>query len=69
MQPSINPYADTLKTLQIGSESYQYYSLKALNDQRIEKLPYSIRVLLECAIRKCDEFSFKSNYILYINCS
>lgn len=60
MQASVNPYADTLKTLQIGDQTYHYYSLKALGDPRVEKLPYSVRVLLECAIRKCDEFSFKS---------
>lgn len=62
---SANPYEHTLQTLQVGSKSYKYYSLKALNDPRIEKLPYSIRVLLECAIRKCDEFSFKSTFIHY----
>lgn len=26
----------------------------------IEKLPYSIRVLLECCVRTCDEFAVKS---------
>ena len=57
---SSNPYAHTLQNLIVGDQTYQYYSLKALNDPRIEKLPYSVRVLLECAIRKCDEFNFKS---------
>lgn len=57
---SSNPFAHTLQTLQVGDQTYQYYSLKSLADPRIEKLPYSVRVLLECAIRKCDEFSFKS---------
>ena len=57
---SSNPYAHTLQNLTVGDQTYQFYSLKALNDPRIEKLPYSVRVLLECAIRKCDEFNFKS---------
>lgn len=26
---------------------------------KIETLPYSIRVLLECALRNCDEFNIK----------
>lgn len=65
MQASSNPFENTLKTLQVGSQSYTYYSLKELNDPRIEKLPYSVRVLLECAIRKCDEFNFKSNFLLH----
>ncbi|KAJ4976543.1 hypothetical protein NE237_001649 [Protea cynaroides] len=39
-----------------GGEFGKYYSLPALNDPRIDKLPYSIRVLLESAIRNCDNF-------------
>ena len=60
MQASSNPFAHTLQDLTVGDKTYQYYSLKALKDPRVDKLPYSVRVLLECAIRKCDEFSFKS---------
>ncbi|CAH2052212.1 unnamed protein product [Thlaspi arvense] len=39
-----------------GGEFGKYYSLTALNDPRIDKLPYSIRILLESAIRNCDNF-------------
>ncbi|XP_042520734.1 aconitate hydratase, cytoplasmic-like isoform X2 [Macadamia integrifolia] len=39
-----------------GGEFGKYYSLPALNDPRIDKLPFSIRVLLESAIRNCDNF-------------
>ncbi|XP_073060858.1 aconitate hydratase, cytoplasmic [Primulina eburnea] len=39
-----------------GGEFGKYYSLPALNDPRIDKLPYSIRILLESAIRNCDGF-------------
>ncbi|KAJ3689776.1 hypothetical protein LUZ61_018940 [Rhynchospora tenuis] len=39
-----------------GGEFGKYYSLPSLNDQRIDRLPYSIRILLESAIRNCDEF-------------
>uniref|UniRef100_A0A7N0TF92 Aconitate hydratase n=1 Tax=Kalanchoe fedtschenkoi TaxID=63787 RepID=A0A7N0TF92_KALFE len=39
-----------------GGEFGKFYSLSALNDPRIEKLPYSIRILLESAIRNCDNF-------------
>ncbi|KAH7566218.1 hypothetical protein JRO89_XS08G0118200 [Xanthoceras sorbifolium] len=51
-----------LKTLERpdGGEFGKYYSLPALNDSRIDKLPYSIRILLESAIRNCDEFQVKS---------
>nr|GMD38472.1 aconitate hydratase, cytoplasmic [Ipomoea batatas] len=39
-----------------GGEFGKFYSLPALNDPRIDKLPYSIRILLEAAIRNCDNF-------------
>ncbi|KAH9710780.1 Aconitate hydratase 1 [Citrus sinensis] len=57
-----NPFKSILKTLQRpdGGEFGKYYSLPALNDPRIDKLPYSIKILLESAIRNCDEFQVKS---------
>ncbi|KAK1262433.1 hypothetical protein QJS04_geneDACA001271 [Acorus gramineus] len=42
-----------------GGEFGKYYSLPALNDPRIDRLPYSIRILLESAIRNCDDFQVK----------
>eukprot|EP00397_Hematodinium_sp_SG-2012_P005866 GEMP01005890.1.p1 GENE.GEMP01005890.1~~GEMP01005890.1.p1 ORF type:complete len:899 (+),score=196.01 GEMP01005890.1:116-2812(+) len=33
-----------------------YFSLPELSDPRVEKLPYSIRILLESAVRNCDGF-------------
>ncbi|KAI8557588.1 hypothetical protein RHMOL_Rhmol04G0021800 [Rhododendron molle] len=39
-----------------GGEFGKYYSLPDLNDPRIDKLPYSIKILLESAIRNCDNF-------------
>ncbi|XP_017980150.1 PREDICTED: aconitate hydratase, cytoplasmic [Theobroma cacao] len=39
-----------------GGEYGRFYSLPALNDPRIDRLPYSIRILLESAIRNCDNF-------------
>ncbi|KAK7252993.1 hypothetical protein RIF29_37342 [Crotalaria pallida] len=59
-----NPFKSILKSLEKPSgdgEFGKYYSLSALNDPRIDRLPYSIRILLESAIRNCDEFQVKSN--------
>ncbi|PRQ31863.1 putative aconitate hydratase [Rosa chinensis] len=39
-----------------GGKFGKFYSLPALNDPRIDRLPYSIKILLECAIRNCDNF-------------
>jgi len=50
-----NPFSEkTLKELKVGSNSFKYYSLPDLKDDRLEKLPYSIRILLESAVRNCD---------------
>nr|CAB3504226.1 unnamed protein product [Digitaria exilis] len=43
-----------------GDEFGKYYSLPALSDPRIDRLPYSIRILLESAIRNCDDFQVTS---------
>ncbi|CAL0331937.1 unnamed protein product [Lupinus luteus] len=59
-----NPFNSILKSLHKPSgdgEFGKYFSLPALNDPRIDRLPYSIRILLESAIRNCDEFQVKSN--------
>lgn len=45
-------------TLNVGDTTYNYFSLPALNDPRVAKLPFSIRVLLECTVRNCDGFAF-----------
>jgi aconitate hydratase len=45
------------KTLQVGSKSYQYYSLKVAEDRGLKgaaKLPFSLKVLLENLIRNED---------------
>jgi len=53
-----NPYGSLLTDLpKPGGGTYgKYYSLTKLNDPRVDILPYSIRYLLESAIRNCDNF-------------
>jgi aconitate hydratase len=65
-----NPFSQVKKELGVEGTKYNYFSLPALNDDRIKTLPYSIRVLLESALRNCDEFNVKSNDILniFISC-
>jgi len=57
MTPQPNPYENLKKNLAGTDKSY--YSLTDLNDDRLQKLPYSIRILLESAIRNCDEYEVK----------
>ncbi len=45
------------KTLSLKSGTYTYYSLKDLEREglgRLDSLPFSIRVLLESVVRKCN---------------
>ncbi|KAK6154428.1 hypothetical protein DH2020_008676 [Rehmannia glutinosa] len=55
---SEHPFEGILSGLPMpgGGEFGKFYSLPALNDPRIDKLPYSIKILLESAIRNCDNF-------------
>ncbi len=55
-----NPFSHAIKTLSLNNQNYKYVSFSALNDPRITTLPYSIRILLELAVRNCDEFNVKS---------
>ncbi|XP_073966245.1 cytoplasmic aconitate hydratase-like [Choristoneura fumiferana] len=50
-----NPYANLLRTLEIHGKTYKYYDLNALGP-KYDRLPYSIRVLLESCVRNCDNF-------------
>ncbi|RXH68035.1 hypothetical protein DVH24_028182 [Malus domestica] len=58
---SENPFKPNLTSLPKpgGGEFGKFYSLPSLNDPRIDRLPYSIRILLESAIRNCDNFQVK----------
>jgi aconitate hydratase len=49
-----NPFGHLLTDLTIKNDNLKYFALP--NDPRTAKLPYSIRILLESAIRNCDEF-------------
>ena len=54
---SANPFARLLDTLETpGCENCLFYNPVKLSDSRYNRLPFSIRVLLEAAIRNCDEF-------------
>jgi len=60
-----NPFSQVKKDLDVNGTKYSYFSLPALGDDRVNTLPYSIRVLLESALRNCDEFNVKSKRYLY----
>ncbi|CAH2064727.1 unnamed protein product, partial [Iphiclides podalirius] len=55
MAATSKPYEKLLKDIQIGGKSFKYYDLSALGS-KYERLPFSIRVLLESCVRNCDNF-------------
>lgn len=48
-------FKDYLSQLQVGDQEIRFFDLKKFGD-KYSKLPYSVRVLLESAIRNCDDF-------------
>lgn len=53
-----NPFDRLLATIEDGK--YKFYDFTKLNDARLAALPVSVRVVLEAAIRGCDEFLITS---------
>ncbi len=50
----LDPY-NARKTLDVGGREVGYYDLNVLNAD-LDKVPYSIKVLLESCLRNCDDF-------------
>lgn len=51
-----NPFANLKQELDVDGKKYNYYNLKGLDCKHLDSIPYSIRVLLESAVRNCDSF-------------
>ncbi|CEF64620.1 Cytoplasmic aconitate hydratase [Strongyloides ratti] len=49
-------YQHLVKQLTVEGKDYKYFDLNDLKDKRYDKLPISIRYLLESAVRYCDGF-------------
>lgn len=58
-QTMSNPYAHLVEPLDPQKPENKFYNLCKLGDPRYGRLPFSIRVLLEAAVRNCDEFLVK----------
>ncbi|KAM7449009.1 Aconitate hydratase mitochondrial [Porites harrisoni] len=53
-------YTSRIKSLPLKSGECRYFDVSSLNEERYGRLPFSIRVLLESAVRNCDGFQVKS---------
>lgn len=46
---SSNPFENLRTSLSVDDQKYNYFDINKLNDERVNKLPYCIKVLLESA--------------------
>nr|XP_019955633.1 PREDICTED: cytoplasmic aconitate hydratase [Paralichthys olivaceus] len=56
-----NPFQHIVEPLNPDEPKQQFFNLSKLGDSRYDRLPFSIRVLLESAVRNCDGFLVKSS--------
>uniref|UniRef100_A0A8D1LVX3 Aconitase 1 n=2 Tax=Sus scrofa TaxID=9823 RepID=A0A8D1LVX3_PIG len=56
-----NPFAHLAEPLDPAQPGKKFFNLNKLEDSRYGRLPFSIRVLLEAAIRNCDQFLVKKD--------
>lgn len=60
-----NPFKHLEKAIDIDGETFYYYDISKF--EQVSKLPYSIRILLENALRNCDgNFHIKESDVLTI---
>ncbi len=64
---SSNPFSHLLRELDavgVGGASGKrlFFDLKSLGGDRFAALPFSVRVLLESAVRNCGGFQVKQNF-------
>ncbi|KAI1290029.1 Cytoplasmic aconitate hydratase [Halotydeus destructor] len=59
MAGKANPYATLVRQLLVNEEKFHYYDVASVDRAKYDKLPYSIRVLLESAVRNCDDFHIR----------
>lgn len=66
---SANDFYSSARTLEVGGKSYRYFDLEALEQQglgSISKLPFSIKVLLEAAVRQYDGRAITQEHVKQI---
>jgi len=63
--PKPNPFNEKfLATLKAdGGKEAKYYKINEIDPARYNSLPFSIRILLESAVRNCDEFDITSKNV------
>jgi aconitate hydratase len=59
-----NPYEKFVKEFDTSSgQCLRYFDLHSIGGDKFGALPFSVRVLLESAVRNCDEFQVKTSHV------
>ena len=60
-------YSDLQRAIDIGGESLNYFDVSSvIGSEKFDRLPFSIRILLESAVRNCDNFQVSENDVKMI---
>lgn len=63
---TMSSFANFLQNVEVDGKVVKFYDLGRITGaQRYAKLPFSIRVLLESAVRNCDEFQVRLVLIMF----
>src|SRR5690554_3559843 len=55
--------AKSVRTINVNGTSYQFSSLKDFGEDKVKHLPFSIRILLENALRNFNDFSITEDHV------
>ncbi|XP_001637006.3 cytoplasmic aconitate hydratase isoform X2 [Nematostella vectensis] len=51
-----SPYKHCIQSINVNSQELKYFDASKLGEEAFGRLPFSIRILLESAVRNCDNF-------------
>ncbi len=54
-----NVYTSLIDKINVGGKDLRFFNIAKLGDKRLNKLPFSIRILLENSLRNNDQFVYK----------
>lgn len=62
----MSAFQSFLKEIEVNGETFKYYDVSKIDEAKYCRLPYSIRVIFESAVRNCDEFQVTSKDVANI---
>jgi aconitate hydratase len=54
-----NPFSELISEIDVSGRKLSFYDVRRLDPALYDRLPFSVRVLLESAVRNCDQFTLR----------